>query len=176
MRYAFIEGVCAECVVKAQESREALRSVRIDKVLTDKYAAIPVFVGIMALIFWLTFSVIGKWLSELLSMGIDWLTGVVDAALTAYGLNPVVHSLLINGVFAGVGSVLSFLPIIVVLFFFLSILEDTGYMAGHFIVIYGYGIGEFRVYDPSSVARSGETWSYARLEPQIAQLWCLTAD
>ncbi|HPS75070.1 MAG TPA: ferrous iron transport protein B [Oscillospiraceae bacterium] len=129
MRYAFIEGVCAECVVKAKESREALRSVRIDKVLTDKYAAIPVFVGIMALIFWLTFSVIGKWLSELLSMGIDWLTGVVDAALTAYGLNPVVHSLLINGVFAGVGSVLSFLPIIVVLFFFLSILEDTGYMA-----------------------------------------------
>ena len=128
MRYAFIEGVCAECVVKAQESREALRSVRIDKVLTDKYAAIPVFVGIMALIFWLTFSVIGKWLSELLSMGIDWLTGVVDAALTAYGLNPVVHSLLINGVFAGVGSVLSFLPIIVMLFFFLSILEDTGYM------------------------------------------------
>lgn len=129
MRYAFIEGVCEACVVKALESREQLRSVRIDKVLTNKYAAIPVFIGIMALIFWLTFSVVGAWLSGLLSMGIDWVTNVVDAALTAYGLNPVMHSLLIDGVFAGVGSVLSFLPVIVVLFFFLSILEDTGYMA-----------------------------------------------
>ena len=129
MRYAFIEGVCAECVVRAERSREQLRSEKIDKVLTDRYAAIPVFIGIMALIFWLTFNVIGAWLSDLLSLGIDWLTGVVDAGLTAYGLNPVVHSLVIDGVFAGVGSVLSFLPVIVVLFFFLSILEDTGYMA-----------------------------------------------
>lgn len=129
MRYAFIEGVCEACVVKAQESREQRRSVKIDKVLTNKYAAIPVFIGIMALIFWLTFSVVGAWLSSLLSMGIDWVTNIVDAALTAYGLNPVMHSLLIDGVFAGVGSVLSFLPVIVVLFFFLSILEDTGYMA-----------------------------------------------
>lgn len=129
MRYAFIEDVCAHCVVKAGESRERRRSEKIDRVLTNRYAAIPLFIGIMALIFWLTFSVVGKWLSELLGMGIDWLTGVTDAALTAYGLNPVVHSLVIDGVFSGVGSVLSFLPIIVVLFFFLSILEDTGYMA-----------------------------------------------
>lgn len=129
MRYTFIGGVCAECVVKARQSREELRSEKIDKVLTDRYAAIPVFIGIMALIFWLTFNVVGAWLSKLLSLGIGWLTGVVDAGLTAYGLNPVVHSLVIDGVFAGVGSVLSFLPVIVVLFFFLSILEDTGYMA-----------------------------------------------
>lgn len=129
MRYSFIEGVVADCVVKARESREQRRSVNIDKVLTNRYAAIPVFIGIMALIFWLTFSVVGAFLADLLSMGIDWLTAAVSSALTAYGLNPVVHSLLIDGVFAGVGSVLSFLPIIVVLFFFLSILEDTGYMA-----------------------------------------------
>lgn len=129
MRYRFIEAVCSECVVKAHESREMLRSVKIDKVLTNKYLAIPTFIAIMGFIFWMTFSVLGKWLSDLLALGIDKVTDIVDAALTAYGLNPVVHSLVIDGVFAGVGSMLSFLPIIVVLFFFLAILEDTGYMS-----------------------------------------------
>ena len=129
MRYRFIEAVCSECVVKAHESREMLRSVRIDKVLTNKYLAIPTFIAIMGFIFWMTFSVLGKWLSDLLALGIDKLTDIVDVSLTAYGLNPVVHSLVIDGVFAGVGSMLSFLPIIVVLFFFLAILEDTGYMS-----------------------------------------------
>ena len=129
MRFSFIEGVCAECVVKPRESREHARSVAADRILTGKYTAIPVFVAIMALVFWLTFDVIGQRLSDLLALGIDWVTAQVDAALTAFGLNPVVHSLVIDGVFAGVGSVLSFLPIIVVLFILLSILEDSGYMA-----------------------------------------------
>lgn len=129
MRYRFIEAVCSECVIKAQESKEKLRSVKIDKVLTNKYLAIPMFIAIMGFIFWMTFSVLGKWLSDLLALGIDEVTALVDNALTAYGLNPVVHSLVIDGVFAGVGSMLSFLPIIVVLFFFLAILEDTGYMS-----------------------------------------------
>ena len=129
MRYRFIEAVCSECVIKAQESKEMLRSVKIDKVLTNKYLAIPTFIAIMGFIFWMTFSVLGKWLSDLLALGIDEVTTLVDNALTAYGLNPVVHSLVIDGVFAGVGSMLSFLPIIVVLFFFLAILEDTGYMS-----------------------------------------------
>ncbi len=129
MRYRFIEAVCSECVIKAQESKEMLRSVKIDKVLTNKYLAIPMFIAIMGFIFWMTFSVLGKWLSDLLALGINEVTALVDNALTAYGLNPVVHSLVIDGVFAGVGSMLSFLPIIVVLFFFLAILEDTGYMS-----------------------------------------------
>ena len=129
MRYRFIEAVCSESVVKAHESREMLRSVKIDKVLTNKYLAIPMFIAIMGFIFWMTFSVLGKWLSDMLALGISSVTAIVDSALTAYGLNPVVHSLVIDGVFAGVGSMLSFLPIIVVLFFFLAILEDTGYMA-----------------------------------------------
>ena len=129
MRYRFIEAVCSECVIKAQESKEMLRSVKIDKVLTNKYLAIPTFIAIMGFIFWMTFSVLGKWLSYLLALGINEVTALVDNALTAYGLNPVVHSLVIDGVFAGVGSMLSFLPIIVVLFFFLAILEDTGYMS-----------------------------------------------
>ena len=129
MRYRFIEAVCSECVIKAQESKEMLRSVKIDKVLTNKYLAIPMFIAIMGFIFWMTFSVLGKWLSDLLALGIDEVTALVDNALTAYGLNPVVHSLVIDGLFAGVGSMLSFLPIIVVLFFFLAILEDTGYMS-----------------------------------------------
>ena len=129
MRFSFIEGVCAECVVKPHESREHARSVAADRVLTGKYTAIPVFVGIMALVFWLTFDVVGQRLSDLLALGIEWVTAQVDAALTAFGLNPVVHSLVIDGVFAGVGSVLSFLPIIVVLFILLSILEDSGYRA-----------------------------------------------
>ncbi|MCI2057421.1 MAG: ferrous iron transport protein B [Oscillibacter sp.] len=129
MRYQFIENVCRESVVRCRESREHARSEQIDRILTNRYAALPIFFGLMLAIFYLTFNVIGAWLSDLLAAGIESLTGVADAALTAYGLNPVVHSLVIDGVFAGVGSVLSFLPIIVVLFFFLSILEDTGYMA-----------------------------------------------
>ena len=129
MRYTFIEEVCAKSVIKGHQSRESLRSVKIDSMLTHKYLAIPIFLGIMMLIFWLTFGVIGPVLSDWLSLGIDAVTNLADRALTAYGINPVVHSLMIDGVFAGVGSVLSFLPIIVVLFFFLSILEDSGYMA-----------------------------------------------
>lgn len=129
MRYAFIEKVCDKAVIHCQESREHIRSVRIDNVLTNKYLAIPVFLGIMLLIFYLTFQVIGQGLSDLLAAGIDALALFVDRALAQYQINPVVHSLVIDGIFAGVGSVLSFLPIIVVLFFFLSILEDSGYMA-----------------------------------------------
>ena len=129
MRYSFIEKVTADAVVKCQESREHKRSVKLDRVLTGKYTALPVFFGIMLLIFYLTFNVIGQGLSDLLAAGIGYVTAGVDGALTAYGINPVVHSLIIDGIFAGVGSVLSFLPIIVTLFFFLSILEDTGYMA-----------------------------------------------
>ena len=129
MRYTFIESVVASSVVKCHESREHARSMKIDRILTGKYTAVPTFLLVMFLTFYLTFNVVGQWLSDLLQLGIDALTGVVDAALTAYGINPVVHSLIIDGVFAGVGSVLVFLPIIVTLFFFLSILEDTGYMA-----------------------------------------------
>lgn len=129
MRYTFIESVVESSVVKCHESKEHRRSIRIDKMLTGKYTAIPVFFGVMCLVFWLTFNVIGSALSDWMSLGIDRLTALVDSGLTAYGINPVIHSLIIDGVFAGVGSVLSFLPIIVTLFFFLSILEDTGYMA-----------------------------------------------
>lgn len=129
MRYNFIESVCAECVVKAKESREHLRSIQIDRILTHKYLAIPVFVAIMGLVFFLTFNVFGAFFSDILAYAIDGLTLWVDNFLTAYGLNPVVHSLVIDGIFSGVGSVLSFLPLIVVLFFFLSMLEDSGYMA-----------------------------------------------
>ncbi|MBR2860257.1 MAG: ferrous iron transport protein B [Clostridia bacterium] len=129
MRYSFIESVVKRAVVKGQESLEHKRSVKIDKILTGKYTALPVFFGILILVFWLTFNVIGSFLADLLGAGIDALTGVVDSALADFGINPVVHSLIIDGIFAGVGSVLSFLPIIITLFFFLSILEDTGYMA-----------------------------------------------
>ena len=129
MRYAFIDKLCSKTVVKTGISKEHLRSLQIDRILTNKYLAIPIFLCVMLLIFWLTFGVIGNFLSSLLSIGIDSLTNLVDTALTAYGINDTVHSLIIDGVFAGVGSVLSFLPIIVVLFFFLSILEDSGYMA-----------------------------------------------
>lgn len=129
MRYDYIERLCSKTVVKCRESREHLRSVRIDRVLTNKYAALPIFVGIMLLIFWLTFDVVGAGLQDLLALGISRLSTLVDHGLTSYGMNPVVHSLIIDGIFAGVGSVVSFLPIIVVMFFFLSILEDTGYMA-----------------------------------------------
>ena len=129
MRYDFIEKVCRETVVRCRESREHRRSMRMDRILTGKYTAIPIFILIMLSIFYLTFNVFGAALSDLLAAGIGWLQGVIDGALTAYGINPVVQSLIIDGIFAGVGSVLSFLPVIVVLFFFLSILEDTGYMA-----------------------------------------------
>ena len=129
MRYDFIESVCADTVIKCEESKEHIRSVKIDSILTHRYFAIPIFILVMFLVFFLTFNVFGAVLSDLLSLLIDDITALVDKGLTAYGIHPVVHSLVIDGIFAGVGSVLSFLPIIVVLFFFLSILEDTGYMA-----------------------------------------------
>ena len=129
MRFSFIQELVAQTVVKPHESKEQLRSNRIDKFLTGKYTAIPAFIAIMGLVFFLTFNVIGLFFQNLMEMGIDALTGVVDTALTNWNVNAAVHSLVIDGIFTGVGSVLSFLPIIVVLFFFLSILEDTGYMA-----------------------------------------------
>lgn len=129
MRFAFIEKVCAATVVKPRESKEHTRSVRIDKFLTGKYTAIPAFIGIMGLVFYLTFNVVGAFLSELLEMGISWLTDLVTGILVAADVNEVLQSLVIDGIFNGVGSVIGFLPTIVTLFFFLSILEDSGYMA-----------------------------------------------
>ena len=129
MRYNFIEKVCASCVTKARESKEHRRSMAIDRVLTHRFFAIPLFIAIMCTVFFLTFHVVGAFLSDLMAYAVDGLTLLAEKALTAYGINPVVHSLIIDGVFAGVGSVLSFLPIVVTLFFFLSILEDSGYMA-----------------------------------------------
>ena len=129
MRFSFIEDVCYRTVVKPHESKEHARSAKIDKILTGKYTAIPCFILIMALVFFLTFNVIGAYFQGLLESGIESLTALVDSALTRGGVNKVIHSLIIDGIFTGVGSVLSFLPIIVVLFFFLSLLEDTGYMA-----------------------------------------------
>ena len=129
MRYTFIEEVCRETVVKCRESKEHIRSVKIDNILTGKYLAIPLFLCIMLFIFWVTFGSVGVWLSDIFSALIDFVISGVDKALTVYGLNPIVHSLIIDGIFAGVGSVLSFLPTIVTLFFCLSILEDSGYMA-----------------------------------------------
>ena len=129
MRFHFIHELVDESVVKPHQSKEQIRSSKIDKILTGKYTAIPAFIGIMALVFYLTFGVIGAGLQDLLAAGIDWLTVVVDDALTYWNVNEAVHSLVIDGIFTGVGSVLSFLPIIVTLFFFLSLLEDTGYMA-----------------------------------------------
>lgn len=129
MRYDFIEDICRETVKKCEESKEHKKSVKIDNILTNKYLAIPIFIAIMFLVFFLTFNVIGEMLSNFLEVGIAGLTNIVDTWLTNYGINLVMHSLIIDGIFAGVGSVLSFLPIVVTLFFFLSILEDTGYMA-----------------------------------------------
>ena len=129
MRFNFIEKVCRETVVKPKESREHVRSTEIDRVLTGKYTALPCFAGIMAAVFFLTFHVIGASLQSVLEVLIGKLTELVDSAMKAWGVNPVLHSLVIDGIFNGVGSVLSFLPIIVTLFFFLSILEDSGYMA-----------------------------------------------
>lgn len=129
MRYSLIEKVCKEVVEKPRESKEHKRSEKIDKILTGKYTAIPSFVAIMAIVFWLTFNVVGAGLSDILNMGIEWITGIVDTGLTLWQINSVVHSLIIDGIFNGVGSVLGFLPTIVTLFFFLSLLEDSGYMA-----------------------------------------------
>ena len=129
MRFSFIKKVCAATVIKPKESKEYLRSRRVDKILTGKFTAIPAFVLIMGLVFWLTFNVIGMGLANLLDMGISGLTDIVDAALTNAHVNSVIHSLIIDGIFIGVGTVLSFLPIIVTLFFFLSLLEDSGYMS-----------------------------------------------
>ena len=129
MRFAFISKVCEQCVVKPRETREHLRSQKLDRILTGKYTALPVFIGIMALVFFLTFEVLGAWLQDLMAAGIDWLTAVTDAALNAAGVNAAIHGLVIKGIFEGVGSVLSFLPIIVTMFFFLSLLEDSGYIA-----------------------------------------------
>ncbi|MBD8926078.1 MAG: ferrous iron transport protein B [[Eubacterium] rectale] len=129
MRFTFIEKVCESTVVKPKESKERLRSQKIDKILTGKYTAIPCFIAIMLAVFYLTFNVIGAGLQDLLALGIEWITDITDKALTAAGVNEVLHSLVIDGIFAGVGSVLSFLPIIVTLFFFLSLMEDSGYIA-----------------------------------------------
>lgn len=129
MRFAYIKKVCETCVVKPRESREHVRSEKIDRILTGKYTAIPAFILVMAAVFFLTFNVIGAKMQELLELGIDALTGLVDTWLTAANVNPILHELVINGIFAGVGGVLSFLPVIVTLFFFLSILEDSGYIA-----------------------------------------------
>lgn len=129
MRFTFIEKICRETVVKPHESKEHLRSMKMDKILTGKYTAIPCFIAIMGAVFYLTFNVIGAVLADLLDLGISWLTELVDAALGVWHVNDVLHSLIIDGIFNGVGSVLSFLPIIVTLFFFLSMLEDSGYMA-----------------------------------------------
>jgi len=129
MRYQFIEDICGKCVVKVSETQEYRRSVMFDSVLTHKIWAYPIFLGIMLAVFWLTFDVIGNRLSDFLIEGIDGLSGMTDTALVAYGINPVMRSLIIDGIFAGVGAVLSFVPIIITLFFFLSILEDSGYMA-----------------------------------------------
>jgi len=129
MRYQFIEDVCKKCVVKPKESREYRRSVSLDSILTHRIWAFPVFLGIMFTVFWLTFGVIGNRLSALMELGIESLSNVTDKALSVYGLNAVIHSLVIDGIFTGVGAVLMFVPLIVVLFFFLSLLEDTGYMA-----------------------------------------------
>ena len=129
MRFDFIERLCAQTVIRPQESKERIRSEKIDRILTGRYTAIPCFIGIMVLVFYLTFNVIGGGLQKLLELGIDRLSALTDTALTQLHVNPVIHSLVIDGIFTGVGSVLSFLPMIVTLFFFLSLMEDSGYIA-----------------------------------------------
>ena len=129
MRFDFIERLCEQTVVKPKESKERIRSEKIDRILTGKYTAIPCFIGIMALVFYLTFNVIGAWLQGIREIGIDKISALTDAALTAANVNSAMHSLVIDGIFTGVGSVLSFLPVIVTLFFFLSLMEDSGYIA-----------------------------------------------
>ena len=129
MRFTFIKRLCDATVVKPKESKERRRSAKIDRILTGKYTAIPAFAAIIALVFWLTFNVIGAWLQGILESGVQWITLFVDEVLMAAGVNQVLHSLVIDGIFSGVGSILSFIPVIVTLFFFLSLLEDSGYMA-----------------------------------------------
>lgn len=129
MRYNFIEMLCRQTVNKPKKTKEQERSAKIDSILTNKYLAIPIFIGIMSLIFWITFGLLGAYLSDMFSLGIEWVTNLADKGLTAININPTIHSLIIDGIFAGVGSVLSFLPTIILLFFFLSLLEDSGYMA-----------------------------------------------
>ena len=129
MRFDFIERLCEQTVVKPKESKERVRSEKIDKILTGKYTAIPCFIGIMVLVFYLTFNVIGAFLQGILEMGIDQLSRMAEAGLLALNVNDAIRSLVIDGIFTGVGSVLSFLPIIVTLFFFLSMMEDSGYIA-----------------------------------------------
>ncbi len=129
MRFSFVERLAEKCVVKPVESKERERSEKIDRILTGRFTAIPAFIGIMALVFWITFGLAGAWLQELLETGIDSLTALVDSAFESWNVNEVLRSLVIDGIFTGVGSVLSFMPIIIILFFFLSLLEDTGYMA-----------------------------------------------
>ena len=129
MRFTFIQKLVEQCVVKPKESRESVRSRAIDRVLTGKYTALPSFAGIMALIFFLTFNVIGAWLQELFEAGIDGFSNIIAGGLEKINVNEILQSLIVDGIINGVGSVLSFLPIIVILFFFLSLLEDTGYMA-----------------------------------------------
>lgn len=129
MRFDFIERLCEQTVIKPKESKERIRSEKIDRILTGKYTAIPCFIGIMVLVFYLTFNVIGAWLQWILELGINKISALVDAALTAAHVNSAIHSLVIDGIFTGVGSILSFLPIIVTLFFFLSLMEDSGYIA-----------------------------------------------
>ena len=129
MRFSYIHKVCGETIIKPRESKERIRSKKIDKILTGKYTGIPAFIGIMGLVFWLTFHVIGAFLQGILEIGIEGITNLADKAMTASGVNEILHSLIMDGVFNGVGGVLSFLPIIITLFFFLSLLEDSGYMA-----------------------------------------------
>ena len=129
MRFTFIDKICKATVVEPKQSVEHIRSQKIDKVLTGKYTAIPSFVAIMAFIFWMTFGVVGAWLSNLMEIAIDFVTNACDKALISIQVNEVLRSLVVDGILTGVGSVLNFLPIIVILFFFLSLLEDSGYMA-----------------------------------------------
>lgn len=129
MRYHYIEKVCDLCVIKPHESKEHVRSKKIDKILTGKYTAIPMFILILGLVFFLTFNVIGKCLQDLLSLGVDSLTKVIASSFIKWNVEPVINSLVVDGILTGIGSVISFMPIIIVLFFFLSILEDSGYMA-----------------------------------------------
>ncbi len=129
MRFSFIQDICSAAVIKPKESKEHIRSARMDRILTGKYTAVPCFIGIMATVFFLTFNVIGAWLQGIMEAGVAWCSELTDAALTAAHVNEALHSLVIDGIFNGVGSVLSFLPVIVVLFFFLSLMEDSGYIA-----------------------------------------------
>ena len=129
MRFSYIKKVCDRCVTRPRESREHIRSQKMDRILTGKYTAIPMFIGIMALVFYLTFNVIGAWLQDLLAAGIEAFAGWADSTMTAGDVNEAVQGLIVNGIFEGVGSVLSFLPVIVTMFFFLSLLEDSGYIA-----------------------------------------------